>query len=244
MLKIKIYATDALQMPEVVLEGKNTIELLDQYMLDSPVIGQYKTIYGRQRRTARYLGIPLWGVVRDKRLQTNAYLTDQMVKLGLAEWIEFNEDEFDPRKAIAAMRAKANPHPRTEEDKRRISAQQKARFAAMTPEEKAKHSELMRAGWRRRAERTDLPPRPPKIMSEDTRKKISATRKAMFAAMTPEEKARLSERAREAYYRWQARRAAEAEQARQETLQARRVASGRAPGEDTEVPEWFKMPKK
>ena len=104
MLKLKIYANEILQMPETVCEGANTMELIDPYLLQSPVVGHYKIIFGRCRRACRYLNIPLWGVQKGKALQSTAYLAMQLVQNGFAEWVEFNEDEFDPAKAAVAIR--------------------------------------------------------------------------------------------------------------------------------------------
>lgn len=149
MLKLKIYTNEILQVPETVCEGINTMELIDPWLKSSPVVGKYKIIFGRCRRACRYLNIPLWGVQKGKALQSTAYLAMQLVQNGLAEWVEFNEDEFDPAKAAVAIRLEnsKNSHlkPLSEqslkqksESMKRAWARRHAMLAEMTEEEKEK----------------------------------------------------------------------------------------------------------
>jgi hypothetical protein len=106
MLKLKIYANENLQIPETVMEAENTVDLIDPVLLSSPMTGHYKGIYGRLRRAARYTGLPMWGVLRSKAFQSSAFLVDQMVKNGLAEWLIFDAELFDPVKAVRRKRQK------------------------------------------------------------------------------------------------------------------------------------------
>jgi hypothetical protein len=156
MLKLKIYANENMQMPERICEADNTIKLLDPYLLESPMTNIYKGIYGRLRRAARYMGIPMWGVLRNKAFQSSAYLADQIVKLGLGEWLYFDSDLFDPKKAISRERGTHNPGgPLQESAKAKLSAAHKLRCQNMTEEEKAERSRRYREGWRKRRERLE-----------------------------------------------------------------------------------------
>lgn len=145
MLKLKIFANEALQMPETICEGRTTVELLDPYLLQSPVVGGYKIIYGRLRRAARYTGIPMWGIQKNKALQSSAYLADALVRHGLGEWIEFNESEFNPATALSAVR---NTH--TAETRKQAHATRRETLALMSPEEKAAWGEAIREGHARK----------------------------------------------------------------------------------------------
>lgn len=154
MLKLKVYANENLQMPEKILTGVNTVELLDPYLIESPVTGKYTTLYGRYRRTARYTGVPLWGIERGKSLQNCAFIIDNWVKLGLAEWMEFHEEEFNPRKAIIAIRSvRLNQGPRTEAHAKAISVALKKKIEEMTEEQKAEWNAAKSEGWKKRKEK-------------------------------------------------------------------------------------------
>ena len=156
MLKIKIYANENMQMPERVLEADNTMALLDPYLLESPMTNIYKGTYGRLRRAARYMGIPMWGIMRNKAFQSSAYLADQIVKLGLGEWIYFDSDLFDPKKAISRERASHDTkYLMTENTRAKLSAVHKLRCQNMTEEEKAERSRRYKEGWRKRRERLE-----------------------------------------------------------------------------------------
>lgn len=242
MLKLKVYANENLQMPEKILAGENMIEVLDPYLKESPRTKQYTTPFGRLRRAARYAGIPMWGILRNKALQSGAFLADQMVKVGMAEWVEFNEEQFNPQKAIGAMRNKRlNTKPRTAEHNAKLLQGQRAFHANVTEEKKAALNAAKRAGWAKRRENPNAPKiiKPPQ--TEELRKKISETRKKQFAAMTEEQKA---ERSAKLKAGWAARRdrlAAEAEAKRQEEHRQKLIAAGRLPANDEQIPEWFKM---
>lgn len=179
MLKLKVKASEKLQMPESVLTGKNTTELLDPYLIASPVAGKYTTLYGRYRRTARYTDVPLWGIERGKSLQNCAFIIDNWVKLGLAEWIEFHEDEFDPRKAIIAIRSvRLNRGPRTEAHSKAISAAMKKKFEEMSEEEKLAWNAAKSAGWKKKKEKESL--------DKKTQRKINSGRVIQQGDVIPE----------------------------------------------------------
>ena len=155
MLKLKVYANENLQMPEKVLTGVNTVELLDPYLIESPVTGKYTTLYGRYRRTARYTGVPLWGIERGKSLQNCAFIIDNWVKLGLAEWMVFIEEEFDPRKAICKIRSDIlkKQKPKTLEHIANATAGLRKFHATVSAERKAEINAAKREGWKKRRER-------------------------------------------------------------------------------------------
>lgn len=142
MLKLKIYANENLQIPETVMEADNTVDLIDPVLLESPMTGHYKGIYGRLRRAARYTGLPMWGVLRNKAYQSSAFLVDQMVKNGLAEWIEFDAELFNPANAVHRKRQKQMDN---NQAKARIGRNEY--LANMSDEEKASWGAAISAGW-------------------------------------------------------------------------------------------------
>ena len=163
MLKLKVCANEALQMPETICEGRTTIELLDPYLLQSPVVGGYKIIYGRLRRAARYTGVPMWGIQKNKALQSSAYLADAFVKHGLAEWVEFDEAAFNPATALSVVR---NTH--TEETRKKAHDTRRKTLAEQTPEERAAWGGAIKEGWARRK----------KQLTEEEIEKLKQERKA------------------------------------------------------------------
>lgn len=142
MLKLKIYANEKLQIPETVMEADNTVDLIDPVLMESPMTGHYKGIYGRLRRAARYTGLPMWGVLRNKAYQSSAFLVDQMVKNGLAEWIEFNSELFDPANAVHRKRQK-----QMDNNQKKAQAGRLEYFAKMTEDDRARWGAAVSAGW-------------------------------------------------------------------------------------------------
>lgn len=141
MLKVKIYANEALQIPETVMEADNTVELIDPVLLSSPATGHYKGIYGRLRRAARYTGLPMWGVLRNKAYQSSAFLVDQMVKNGLAEWLEFDAELFNPANAVHRKRQK-----QMDNNQAKAQAGRLEYFATMTEDDRARWGAAISAG--------------------------------------------------------------------------------------------------
>lgn len=148
MLKLKIYANENLQIPETVMEADNTVDLIDPVLLESPATGHYKGIYGRLRRAARYTGLPMWGVLRNKAYQSSAFLVDQMVRNKLAEWIEFDAELFDPAKAILQKRKK-----QTADSMEKAHAKRRETIANMSAEDRARWGAAISAGWAKRREK-------------------------------------------------------------------------------------------
>ena len=142
MLKLKIYANENLQIPETVMEADNTVDLIDPVLLSSPMTGHYKGIYGRLRRAARYTGLPMWGVLRNKAYQSSAFLIDQMVKNGLAEWLEFDAELFNPAEAILRKRKK-----QIADSKEKACSRRREYFSNMTEEDRARWGAAVSAGW-------------------------------------------------------------------------------------------------
>ena len=242
MLQLKIYKNELLQMPETQLTGNNTMELMDPYLMQCPLTAKYQTIYGRLRRAARYAGIPMWGILRNKALQSSAFLADQMVKLGMAEWLEFDEDLFNPRSAIGKMRnSRLNRTPKTEEHLEKLRQSHAVMYQGMTEEDKAKRSAALKAGWERRRANPEATPKKP--MSEEHRAKCSEATKRRFASMTEEEKAEYRAKLKAGWARRRERLAAEAEAKKQEEHRQKLIAAGRLPASDDQIPDWFKMPK-
>lgn len=145
MLKLKIYANENLQIPETVMEADNTVDLIDPVLQKSPITGHYKGIYGRLRRAARYTGLPMWGVLRNKAYQSSAFLVDQMVKNELAEWVEFDAELFDPAKAILRKRKKQILDSREKSNEKRRET-----IANMSAEDRARWGAAISAGWAKR----------------------------------------------------------------------------------------------
>ena len=242
MLKLKVYANENLQMPETELVGENMIEVLDPYLKQCPRTMQYSTPFGRLRRAARYAGIPMWGIMRNKALQSGAYLADQMVKMGMAEWIEFNEEQFNPQKAIGAMRNKRlNTKPRTAEHNAKLLQGQRAFHANVTKEKKEALNAAKSAGWAKRRENPDAPKITKPPQSDEHRKKCSEIKKARYAAMTEIQKAERSAKLKAGWAARKVRMAAEAEAKKQEEYRQKLIAAGRLPANDEQIPEWFKM---
>lgn len=141
MLKLKIYANENLQIPETEMEADNTVDLIDPVLLESPATGHYKGIYGRLRRAARYTGLPMWGVLRNKAYQSSAFLVDQMVKNGLADWIEFDAELFDPANAVHRKRQK-----QMDNNQAKAQAGRLEYFATMTEDDRARWGAAVSAG--------------------------------------------------------------------------------------------------
>jgi hypothetical protein len=141
MLKLKIYANENLQTPEMVMEADNTVDLIDPVLLSSPMTGHYKGIYGRLRRAARYTGLPMWGVLRNKAYQSSAFLVDQMVRNGLAEWIEFDAELFNPAEALRRKQRK-----QIADNQAKVQAGRLKYFANMTDEDRARWGAAISAG--------------------------------------------------------------------------------------------------
>lgn len=153
MLKIKIKEQPALGMPETILEAENTLKLLEPY-LEQANVKTYKTIYGRLRRAAMAMGVPVWGILRNKAFQSSAFLCDQMVQLGLAEWIIFNSEDFDPRVAKSKYRSANLGDREKPEDFRQKQSEIKKNYYATLPQEmRTEFNQRMRDGWARRRER-------------------------------------------------------------------------------------------
>lgn len=244
MLRLKIYKNELLQMPETELAGENTTELLDPYLTQCQLTKQYKTIYGRLRRAARYAGIPMWGILRNKALQSSAFLADQMVKLGMAEWLEFNEDQFNPRKAIGHMRnQRLNQEPKTEEHLEKLRQSHAVMYQNMTEEQKAKRNAALKAGWERRRANPDAPKIVKQPMTEEHRVNLKAAKQKQFATMTEEQKAERSAALKAGWAKRRERLAAEAEAKKQEEYRQKLIAAGRLPASDDQIPAWFKMPE-
>lgn len=148
MLKLKIYANENLQIPETVMEADNTVDLIDPVLQESPMTGHYKGIYGRLRRAARYTGLPMWGVLRNKAYQSSAFLVDQMVRNELAEWIEFNAELFSPAAAILRQRKK-----QTADSMGKAHAKRRETIANMSAEDRARWGAAISAGWAKRREK-------------------------------------------------------------------------------------------
>jgi hypothetical protein len=145
MLKLKIYANENLQIPETVMEADNTVDLIDPVLQESPLTGHYKGIYGRLRRAARYTGLPMWGVLRNKAYQSSAFLVDQMVRNELAEWIEFDAELFAPAKAILRKRKK-----QILDSREKSNAKRRETIANMSAEDRARWGAAISAGWAKR----------------------------------------------------------------------------------------------
>jgi hypothetical protein len=243
MLRLKIYKNELLLMPEVELTGNNTMELMDPYLRQCPLTAKYQTIYGRLRRAARYAGIPMWGILRNKAMQSSAFLVDQMVKLGMAEWLEFNEEEFNPRTAIGKMRnTRLNQHPKTEEHLEKLRQSHAVMYKNMTEEQKEKRSAALKAGWAKRRENPNSPPIKKEITPEH-RANIKAAKQKQFAEMTEEQKAERSAALKAGWAKRRERLAAEAEAKKQEEYRQKLIAAGRLPASDDQIPAWFKMPE-
>lgn len=155
MLRLKIYANEKLEMPEMILEGINTIKLMTPYFMASPKTNKYTTAYGRVRRAARYAGLPMWGIINGKNAQNCAFFADQMVKENLAEWLEWHEEEFNPQKATSAERARHVPKGRNVDRNKKTSIAMKKVFQNISPERKAEWNAAKREGWRKRKERIE-----------------------------------------------------------------------------------------
>ena len=145
MLKLKIYANENLQIPERVMEADNTVDIIDPVLQESPMTGHYKGIYGRLRRAARYTGLPMWGVLRNKAYQSSAFLVDQMVRNELAEWIEFDAELFDPAKAILRKRKK-----QIFDNREKSNEKRRETIANMSAEDRARWGAAISAGWAKR----------------------------------------------------------------------------------------------
>ena len=154
----------------------------------------------------------MWGIIRNKALQSGAYLADQMVKIGMAEWIEFNEEQFNPQKAIGAMRNKRlNTKPRTTEHAAKLLQSQRAFHANVSQEKKEELNAAKSAGWAKRRETPDAPKITKPPQTEEHRKKCSEAKKKQFAMMTEEQKAERSARLRAGWVARKVRLEAEAE---------------------------------
>ena len=144
MLKIKIKAQPALEMPETILEAEDTLKLLEPYLAQANV-KKYKTIYGRLRRAAMAIGVPVWGILRNKAYQSSAFLCDQMVQLGLAEWIIYNSDDFNPKNALNKKRSlNLGDRKKSEEFRKNLSENKKKFYANMSEERRLAFSQKMR----------------------------------------------------------------------------------------------------
>ena len=127
------------------MEADNTVDIIDPVLQESPMTGHYKGIYGRLRRAARYTGLPMWGVLRNKAYQSSAFLVDQMVRNELAEWIEFDAELFDPAKAILRKRKK-----QIFDNREKSNEKRRETIANMSAEDRARWGAAISAGWAKR----------------------------------------------------------------------------------------------
>lgn len=167
MLKLKIYANENLQITETVMEADNTVDLIDPVLLGSPMTGHYKGIYGRLRRAARYTGLPMWGVLRNKAYQSSAYLIDQMVRNGLAAWLEFDADLFNPANALRRKQQK-----QIADNQAKAQAGRLEYFANMTDDDRARWGAAVSAGWAKRKAKKLAEP-----LSEAEKQRLAEERK-------------------------------------------------------------------
>ena len=145
MLRIKFFENPKLGAPELEIAGENTLEIADKYLLQTAAVGHYKSNWGRMNRTMMILKLPKWGIIKNKAMLSSAFFCDSLVKNGLAEWIEFSEEEFNPKNAVAKIRIR-NGTKITEESLRKRSESKKANYAAKPEEEKARIRANIRAG--------------------------------------------------------------------------------------------------
>lgn len=154
MLKIKFYLNFSLMLPEMEISGENTLEIAEKYLQQSPVLANYKTIHGRMLRTIKIMELPTWGIINNKRMQSSAYLCDVFVRNGLAAWLEFSPEEFDPRKAVSRIRSKNYKYERTAECRARHSETAKKTFA----ENREERIKKMQDGRKRKRQEQEQTP--------------------------------------------------------------------------------------
>lgn len=132
MLKLKVFANKELNLPEMILEGNNSIELLDFYINNVPAGKKNlksKVAYVDDKLQMLRLDIKKYNT--SSLFKKYAILACFLVQNNMATWLEYDIDLLDPKKAANKMRFKNVAEKRTKIIKEK--------YANMTPAEKKEH---------------------------------------------------------------------------------------------------------